>query len=182
MTRPRQVLPGTTYLLTRRCTQRRFLLRPSKYTNEVFEYCLAYAAQRFGVQVHGYCVLSNHWHLVLTDVHGNLPQFAGWVHKYVAKALNQSLRRWENFWSNAGYSAVRLVEADDILSKLVYTLSNPVTAGLVHRSRYWPGLMSRAGDYRKEKRCVRRPPSYFRTKGPLPEEVSLELMVNMLHV
>jgi len=177
MTRPRQVLPGTTYLLTRRCTQRRFLLRPSKHTNEVFEYCLAYAAQRFGVQVHGYCVLSNHWHVVLTDVHGNLPEFAGWVHKYVAKALNQSLRRWENFWSNAGYSAVRLVEADDVLSKLVYTLSNPVAAGLVHRSRYWPGLINRPDDYRKGKRCVGRPPGYFRAKGPLPEEVSLEMLV-----
>ena len=38
---PRQVLPGTTYLVTRRCAQRQFLLRPSAATNGVFLYVLA---------------------------------------------------------------------------------------------------------------------------------------------
>jgi hypothetical protein len=37
------------------------------------------ASKRFGVLVHGYAVLSNHYHLVLTDVHGNLPAFMGWL-------------------------------------------------------------------------------------------------------
>ena len=50
MTAPRQVLPGTTYLVTRRCAQRQFLLRPSAVTNGVFLYVLAAAARRFGVQ------------------------------------------------------------------------------------------------------------------------------------
>ena len=59
MTAPRQILLETTYLVTRRCTQRQFLLRPSKATNDVFLYLLAIAAQRFDIQVHAFCVLSN---------------------------------------------------------------------------------------------------------------------------
>jgi hypothetical protein len=35
MTAPREIIPGTTYLVTRRCTQRQFLLRPSRGTNQV---------------------------------------------------------------------------------------------------------------------------------------------------
>ena len=64
MSYPRQVLPGATYLVTRRCTQRQFLLRPSAQTNAILLYCLARAAGLYGVEVHAYCFLSNHYHLV----------------------------------------------------------------------------------------------------------------------
>jgi putative transposase len=43
---PREVLPGRTYMITRRCTQRQFLLRPDSATNNAFMYCLAVATQR----------------------------------------------------------------------------------------------------------------------------------------
>ena len=43
---PRQVLPRQFYLITRRCTQRQFLLRPDKATNNGFLYCLIDAALR----------------------------------------------------------------------------------------------------------------------------------------
>src|SRR5215212_10204097 len=48
MSLPRQVLPGQFYLITRRCTQRQFLLRPDRDTNNAFTYCLIEAAQRCG--------------------------------------------------------------------------------------------------------------------------------------
>jgi hypothetical protein len=37
---PRQVLPRRFYLITRRCCQRQFLLRPDPATNNAFLYCL----------------------------------------------------------------------------------------------------------------------------------------------
>jgi len=43
---PRQVLPRQFYLITRRCTQRQFLLRPDAATNNAFLYCLIHAALR----------------------------------------------------------------------------------------------------------------------------------------
>jgi len=49
MTAPRQVLPGTTSLITRRCSERRFFLRPTAVTNEIFLYVLAVAAKRYNV-------------------------------------------------------------------------------------------------------------------------------------
>ena len=45
---PRQVLPRQFYLITRRCTQREFLLRPDAATNNAFLYCLIAAALRTG--------------------------------------------------------------------------------------------------------------------------------------
>ncbi len=67
MTAPRQIRKNVTYLITRRCFSRMFLLRPSAVVTSVFEYVLAVKAKQYGIQLHAYCVLSNHWHCVLTD-------------------------------------------------------------------------------------------------------------------
>src|SRR5512137_205449 len=106
MTAPRQVLPGTTYLVTRRCSQRQFFLRPSQTTNDVFRYVLALAARRYGIEVHAYCVLSNHYHLVVTDPHARLPDFQRFLNAFVARAINAHRGRWEDFWGPNSFSAV----------------------------------------------------------------------------
>jgi putative transposase len=174
VTAPRQVLPGTTYLVTRRCSQRQFLLRPSATTNGVFSYLLAVAARRFGVRVHAACVLSSHFHLVVTDPDARLPAFEQYLDSLVARALNTSLDRSESFWAPSSYSAVALCSPDDIVAKAAYTLANPVAAGLVRHGRDWPGLWSApeqidAGSIRLE-----RPGTFFRADGPMPETVDLE--------
>ena len=48
MTYPRRVVPGTTYLLTRRCMHRRFTLVPRGVVPKLFGYCVALAAERHG--------------------------------------------------------------------------------------------------------------------------------------
>ena len=50
-------------MITRRCTQRQFLLRPSDIVNQIFLYTLAYVAKKYSIKVHsdGYDVN----HLVL---------------------------------------------------------------------------------------------------------------------
>jgi hypothetical protein len=45
MTPARRVLPGTSYLVTRRCSERRFFLKPCRLTNEIFLYVLAVASR-----------------------------------------------------------------------------------------------------------------------------------------
>jgi hypothetical protein len=60
MTLPREIVPGRFYMVTRRCTQRQFLLRPDPETNNAFIYCLAVAAQRCEIDVLLPCALSNH--------------------------------------------------------------------------------------------------------------------------
>jgi len=175
MTAPRQVLAGTSYLVTRRCAQRQFLLKPSPVTNEVFRYVLAVAARRFGVQVHAFCVLSNHFHLLVTDPQARLPAFEQYLDSLVARALNASLGRWESFWAPSSYSAVALSTPEAVVEKAAYVLANPVAAGLVRHGRDWPGLWSppeRIGSGPVE---VRRPTVFFRPEGGMPETAELEL-------
>ncbi|MBK6846330.1 MAG: hypothetical protein IPG96_01835 [Proteobacteria bacterium] len=101
------------------------------------------AAERYGVQVHAVCVLSNHLHLVITDQRGTRPEFCRWLFEFTAKCLNAHWGRWENFWASEPPSVVRLADAEVQLAKVVYTLTNPVAAGLVTEHHLWPGLISR---------------------------------------
>ena len=176
MTAPRQVLPGVTYHLTRRCTQRTFLLRPSDCTNDVFLYVLAVAAQRFGVRVHGFCVLSNHCHLVVTDPDARLPEFTQFLHAFVARALNASLGHKEAFWNSKGCSVVTLVAPEDVVDKTAYTLANPVAAGLVRTARMWPGLWSEPERFGTSIE-VKRPRHFFAEDGDMPQTATLELTI-----
>jgi putative transposase len=176
MTAPRQVLRGTTYLVTRRCLQRQFLLRPGKVTNQVFAYLLALAARRFGVEVHAYCVLSNHYHLVVTDPGAQIPAFQQLLDALVARAINALYGRWETFWAPASFSAVTLASAQDIIDKAAYVLANPVLAGLVRSGRKWPGLRSSLADIGGTIE-VERPTHFFDEQGHLPKALELTLAV-----
>jgi REP element-mobilizing transposase RayT len=173
MSLPRPIVAGNTYLVTRRCTQRQLLLRPSTVVNQIFLYCLAEAARRTAVEVHAFNVMGNHYHLVVTDVQARLPEFIRWLDEFVAKCLNATLGRWEAVWSSGTYSAVRLEDDEAVMAKIIYTLTNPVAAGLVSHGYHWPGLRSPTTGERTLR--VRRPHVFFRADGPTPEFASLTL-------
>ena len=175
MTNPRPIYKGTTYLITRRCTQRQLLLRPCALNNQIFLYCLAMAAERTGVLVHGVCVLSNHYHAVVTDPQGRIPEMTHYLHEYVSKCINTSLGRWENMWSNEQPSMVALTDDKDVLDKLVYTLANPVQAFLVAQGDQWPGVRTTPQDMLNKPIPCTRPPVFFSEKGSTKGEVLLEI-------
>jgi REP element-mobilizing transposase RayT len=181
MSAPRQVLPGTTYLVTRRCSQRQFLLAPSRRTNQLFGYLLAVAAQRYGVAIHAACVMSNHFHLVLTDRTGRLPAFHQYLDSLVARSMNSLLGRWEHFWAPSSYNAVALEGPDDIVDKVAYVLANPVAAGLVRRSHQWPGLRLDPEQIDSPLLEFHRPSHFFRNKSAggraaMPDHAALVLV------
>ncbi len=172
MTLPRQIIPGSTYFITRRCTQRCFLLKPKALTNQIFLYCIAVAAKKYGVIVHVAAVMSNHWNVIATDPDGHIAEFYGWVHEYVAKAVNASYGLWENLWSSEKTSVIRLGTRKDIMSKALYILANPVVAELVAKGSKWPGVWL----YRRaHSRTVNRPSIFFRKDGEIPESVQLQI-------
>jgi putative transposase len=171
----RQVVRCRTYLITRRCTQRQLLLRPDARVEEIFLYCLAEAAARYGITIHGFIVMSNHEHLIIRDNRGNFPEFLAHLHKMIAKAMNSLRGRWENFWATEQPNAVYLVEPEDRFGKLVYLLANPVADDLVDRVSDWPGACSLGLQLSGRTKTVKRPRGFFRANGKMPAEVTLRI-------
>lgn len=175
MSLPREVLPGRIYMITRRCTQRQFLMRPDAQTNNAFVYCLAVAAERYGIDVLFTAAMSNHHHTGIYDRLGNYPDFIGYFHKLFAKCQNALRGRWENFWSSEQTSVVRLIDPEDVLAKMTYALTNPVKDGLVERAHHWPGVTSLESVLHSKEMRARRPAHFFRKDGPMPDFVSLKM-------
>ncbi len=175
MTLPREVLPGRFYMVTRRCTQRLFLLRPEEETNNAFLYCLAEAAQHCGIEVLLTCAMSNHHHTVIFDRDGTVPLFTERFHKLLAKCQNAWRGRWENLWSSEQVSVVHLVEPADVMHKLVYVATNPVKDRLVEKTHQWPGVNGLAALLGGRTLHATRPRHFFRPTGPTPAAVTLKL-------
>jgi putative transposase len=160
-------------MLTRRCTQRQFLLRPDQATSNAFVYCLAVAAQRTGMVTLFTSAQSNHHHTGIFDPLGRYPDFIEHFHKLLAKCMNTLRGRWENFWSSEQTSVLRLVEPGDVLDKMVYALTNPVKDNLVAKVADWPGINSFAATMSGGSITATRPDFFFREDGPMPASVTL---------
>ena len=164
-------------MITRRCSERRFFLRPDPETNNAFIYCLAVAAQRYGVKVIFTVTMSNHHHTGVVDTKGTLPDFLAHFHKLVAKHQNALRGRWEAMWAVEQTSVVELVEPEDIFEKMVYAFVNPVADHLVEKAHHWPGVNSLAATSAGRPLAANRPQTFFRPDGDMPTTVVLPLFL-----
>jgi REP element-mobilizing transposase RayT len=164
-------------MVTRRCTQRQFLLRPDRDTNNAFIYCLAVAANRHDVNVIDFVQMSNHIHDAIFDRAGNAPAFYEHFHKLLAKCMNALRGRWENFFSSEQVCVVRLETREALIDKLVYIATNPVKDGLVEQVDDWPGASGYRALLNGQPLHATRPKHFFAEDGTMPEKVTLELTI-----
>jgi putative transposase len=162
-------------MLSHRITQRQHLLRPEEDINQLYLYALAVAAKRCEIRVHAWVAMSNHHHVIFTDVKGNFPKFLHYMHRLIAICVNALRKHRENVWAVSQPNVVWLVEKADCFDKLIYVLANPVSAGLVEHASEWPGAISLAPMLQYKKLVITRPELVFRETGGMPKEVELEI-------
>jgi len=176
MSQPREIVPGATYLITRRTLRRHLLFRPDAAITQLLVYALAVSTSRFGLQVHALCAMSTHLHLVVTDVQGVLPRFLQFFHRIVALGT-KVLRKWEGpVWDHEATSVVRLLTQGAVVEKIAYVLANPVAAGLVRHASEWPGAKMSAGEIGRGELRANRPSAYLDPSNPQwPEQATLPI-------
>ena len=175
MTAPRQVIPGDTFMTTRRVSERRFFLRPDEVVNSIIEFCIGLAALKHGILLHCLAVLTNHYHLQATDPLGNLPDFLRDANRMIAQCLNKYWNRKEALWSSDKPSVVSLLDEGAQLRNIIYITLNPVRAGLVSDYRKWPGVLYSARDWNSAGKTVKRP-EYFNADSSVPEQITLSFV------
>jgi putative transposase len=174
MSLPRAIVPGRAYLVTRRCSERRFFMRPDRETNNAFVYCLGLAASKAKVVIVCVGTTSNHYHAVVVDGRGRLPEFLEHFHKLLAKHQNALRGRWEAFWASEQTSVVELVKSEDVLAKMVYAIANPVASHLVEKVHHWPGVGSLTAIEQDLPLVASKPSRFFDPdNGDLPDVVQL---------
>ena len=175
--RPRPVIPGSVYMFTRRCSERRFFLRPDALVTNAFWYCLGWAAEKHGMILHAAVAMSNHVHVVASDPRGVYPDFLRDFNGLLARVVNAARGRWEHFWDANQVSAVLLNDQTAQLDKVAYTLTNPV--GLVEKAANWPGATALEAVLTGGMVLAKRPEHFFRTEedgGAMPATVELAFL------
>jgi len=125
MARPVRIeFAGAVYHVTARGNERRAIVRDDQDRKRFLE-TLAEMAKRFDVRVHAYCLMPNHYHLVLSTPLGNLSQAVGWLQVTYTVRFNRRWHRSGHLFQ--GRFKAQLVEADPYAQWLVeYVHLNPV--------------------------------------------------------
>jgi REP element-mobilizing transposase RayT len=132
MARPLRIeYPGAFYHVTARGNEQRDIFR-SRSDREKFLSYMESATGRYGAVVHCYCLMSNHYHLLLQTQQGNLSQIMRHINGAYTTYFNVKRKRVGHLLQGR-YKAI-LVEADTYAAELSrYIHLNPVRAGIVAR-------------------------------------------------
>ncbi|MGH7826969.1 MAG: transposase [Candidatus Binatia bacterium] len=132
MSRPLRIqYEGAVYHVMNRGTARQpSFLRGQDY--QAFLDTLADAHRIWGIEVFGYCVMRNHYHVCLRTPKGNLARVMRHVDGLYTQRFNRSHNR-DGALFRGRYKAI-LVDRDEYLSAVVrYIHLNPVEAGIIKR-------------------------------------------------
>ena len=137
--------------ITSRTQHGRFLLCPSEQVNDLILGVLGRAHAMYGVVLHAFCFLSNHFHLLATVCSAEqMSLFTRFFKGNLAKELGR-LRDWrETFWGRRYHSASVSDDELDQVRRFLYILDNGCKEGLVASPLDWPGVSSAPALYRGE--------------------------------
>lgn len=138
MARPLRIeYPGAWYHVMNRVAGRGVVFK-EHWTTELFLRMLQNLDQRFGVECHAYCLMGNHYHLLLRTPEGNLGRAMRHFSGLFTQGYNRRLNR-DGPLFRGRYKAI-LVDADRyLLAVSRYIHRNPLEAGLVRRLDSYTG-------------------------------------------
>lgn len=143
MARPLRIeFAGALYHVTSRGDGREDIYL-SDHDRELFLSVLGEVCQRFNWHCHAYCLMSNHYHLLIETPDANLAQGMRQLNGVYTQRFNQARKRVGHVFQGR-YKSI-LVEKDSYLLELSrYIVLNPVRARMVRAAQDWPWSSYRA--------------------------------------
>jgi putative transposase len=132
MSRPLRIqYPGAFYHVTSRGNEQKAIFKSQKDREKFLEY-LESAVVRYGAVIHVWCLMDNHYHLLVETPEGNLSQIMRHLNGAYTTYFNVKRKRAGHLFQGR-YKAI-LVEADQYAAELSrYIHLNPVKAGIVDK-------------------------------------------------
>jgi len=130
MARPLRInYPGAFYHVTSRGNERKNVFKSRRDREKFFEY-LESATQRYDAVIHAFCLMDNHYHLLIETPSGNLPQIMRHINGAYTTYFNVKRARSGHLFQGR-YKAI-LVEIDEYAKELSrYIHLNPIRAKMV---------------------------------------------------
>jgi len=143
MARPLRIeYPGAVYHITGRGNEKRDVFRDDS-DRELFLATIHRANSRYNWICHSYCLMDNHYHLLIETPDGNLSMGARQLNGVYTQLFNKRHGRTGHLFQGR-YKAVLIQKDEHLLEVCRYVVLNPVRAGMVARAEDWKWSSYRA--------------------------------------
>jgi len=143
MARPLRVqFEGALYHVTSRGNARQDIFLDDEDRLAFLE-ILAEAVSRYGWICHGYCLMSNHFHLLIETPSANLARGMQFLNGVYTQKFNRHHKRFGHVLQGR-YKAILVEKESHLLELARYIALNPVRTGAVRSARDWPWSSYRA--------------------------------------
>lgn len=137
MARPLRIeLAGGLYHVTSRGDRREDIYGGDD-DREAWLHMLGQVCERFNWRCHGFCQMTNHYHVVVETVEGNLSQGMRQLNGVYTQYVNRTHHRVGHVFQGR-YKAVMVEKNSHLLELARYVVLNPVRAGMVATADQWP--------------------------------------------
>ena len=126
--KPRIEIAGYYHIVNRGVEQRTVFLKKEDY--EYFEELMCLYAKSSGITLHNYCLMSNHYHLLVEIRQENLSKFMRQLNMNYAIYFNKKYKRSGHLWQGR-FKSWYVTDEAYLYALICYIEQNPLKAGIV---------------------------------------------------
>ena len=136
MARPLRIeFPGAVYHVTSRGNARQAIFIDDEDRGRFLD-VLSIVVEMFKWLCHAYCLMENHYHLLIETPNGNLSKGMRELNGVYTQWFNQRYRRVGHLFQGR-YKAIIVEKDNHLLSLCRYVVLNPARAGLIKKPEQW---------------------------------------------
>src|SRR4030067_2892421 len=136
MARPLRIeYEGAVYHVTSRGNERKRISRDDN-DQELFLNTLEKVSKRYNWYCHAYCLMNNHYHLIIETPEGNLSKGMRQLNGVYTQLFNKRHKKTGHIFQGR-YKAILIQKDSHLLEACRYVVLNPVRAKIVHKLEDW---------------------------------------------
>ena len=133
--KPRIEIAGYYHIINRGVEQRVIFKEAQDY--EYFEELMCFYTKSFSITLHNYCLMSNHYHLLIEITQENLSKFMRQLNMNYAIYFNKKYKRTGHLWQGR-FKSWYVTDEAYLYTLMCYIEQNPLKANMVKELKEYP--------------------------------------------
>ena len=133
--KPRIEIPGYYHIINRGVDRMNLFRHRDDY--EYFEELMCFYLKSYGITLHNYCLMSNHYHLLIEITRENLSKFMRQLNMNYAIYFNKKYKRSGHLWQGR-FKSWYVTDEAYLYTLMCYIEQNPLKANMVERLEEYP--------------------------------------------
>jgi putative transposase len=125
------------YHVTARTNNQAWFQLPMTKVWDIFQNQLFFIHHAYGIQIHAFVLMTNHFHLLISDPDGNLSKALRWLMTETSREIN-ALQKSKNHLYGQRHYRTLISSSHYFLHAYKYVYRNPIEAGACNSAEEYP--------------------------------------------